>query len=351
MSLWIGIIVALVVSLVSTPIAIKIAHKLGAVDLPNARKVHKEAIPRMGGIAIYLGFIFGAVALGFIDTKVIYLLIAASVIMGMGLIDDVKGLDPKTKLIIEVVAALILIKGGFYVKFVTNPFDGGVISLGMLCIPVSVLWLVGICNAVNLVDGLDGLSAGISAIAALTISIVCFAQGEIIASSLAAVLAASAFGFLRYNFHPARTFMGDCGSLFLGFMLGALSIMGLSKGATTVSIFIPFVIMGIPIFDTFFAIIRRTFLHKPVFEADKGHLHHRLLALGFSHRQAVLAMYGISLFLGASAVLMAILTTPQAMILLIVVAVLTITGADRIGVLRGSRQEHLLGKKSEKPQV
>jgi len=351
MSLWLGIIVALAVSLLTTPLAIRFAKKIGAVDLPNARKVHKEAIPRMGGIAIYLGFIFGAAALGFIDAKVVYLLVAASVIMGMGVIDDIKGLDPKTKLIIEVVAALILIKGGFYVKFITNPFDGGVISLGILSIPVSVLWLVGICNAVNLVDGLDGLSAGISAIAALTIAIVCYAQGEIVASALAAVLAASAFGFLRYNFHPARTFMGDCGSLFLGFMLGALSIMGLSKGATTVSIFIPFLIMGIPIFDTFFAIIRRVFMHKPVFEADKGHLHHRLLAMGFSHRQAVLAMYGISLFLGASAVLMAILTTPQAMILLIVVAGVVITGADRIGILRGSRQEYLLRKKSEKPQV
>lgn len=351
MSLWLGIIVALAVSLLTTPLAIRFAKKIGAVDLPNARKVHKEAIPRMGGIAIFLGFIFGAAALGFIDAKVLYLLVASSIIMGMGVIDDIKGLDPKTKLIIEVVAALILIKGGFYVKFITNPFDGGVISLGILSIPVSVLWLVGICNAVNLVDGLDGLSAGISAIAALTISIVCYAQGEIVASALAAVLAASAFGFLRYNFHPARTFMGDCGSLFLGFMLGALSIMGLSKGATTVSIFIPFLIMGIPIFDTFFAIIRRVFMHKPVFEADKGHLHHRLLAMGFSHRQAVLAMYGISLFLGASAVLMAILTTPQAMILLIVVAVVVITGADRIGILRGSRQEHLLRNKPQKPQL
>jgi UDP-GlcNAc:undecaprenyl-phosphate GlcNAc-1-phosphate transferase len=199
---------------------------------------------------------------------------------------------------------------------------------------------------VNLIDGLDGLSAGVSAIAALTMAIVCFVQGQVQTSALAAVLAAAAFGFLRYNFHPARTFMGDCGALFLGFILGALAIMGLSKGATIVSIFIPFIIMGIPIFDTFFAIIRRIFLHKPIFQADKGHLHHSLLSLGLSHRQTVLSIYAISAVMGLSAVVMALLTSAQAMILLIVLIICTFAGAEKLGVLRGNQEYRLRRQKS-----
>ncbi len=341
MYFWLPIFVALLVALLVTPVAIRLAHKLGVVDLPNARKVHVGAMPRMGGVAIYAGFVVGALLLGYFTRQVAALLIAGTLVMGVGLYDDIKGISPKGKLLVQLVAALVLIKGGVYVQFITNPFDGGVISLGIFAIPLSVLWLVGMSNAVNLVDGLDGLSAGVSSIAALTIAVACFVQGNLVTCSLAAVLAAAACGFLRYNFHPAKTFMGDCGSLFLGFMLGALAMMGFSKGATIISIFIPFLIMGIPIFDTMFAIIRRLFQHKPIFEADKGHLHHCLLSCGLSHRQTVLVIYGISLVMGAAAVLMATLTTPQAIAILILVTFATFWGADRLGVLRGSKGSRL----------
>jgi len=345
--LWLGVLIALVTALVATPFAIYMARKLNVVDVPNERKVHTSATPRMGGVAIYGAFVLGALALGIYTRPVAALLIAGSLVMLVGWVDDVRGISPKVKLIGQVIASLVLIKGGFYVQFITNPFtDGGLISLGIFTIPVTILWLTGISNAVNLIDGLDGLSAGVSAIAALTMTIVCFVQGQVQTAALAAVLAAAAFGFLRYNFHPARTFMGDCGSLFLGFILGALAIMGLSKGATIISIFIPLIIMGIPIFDTFFAIIRRIFLRKPIFEADKGHLHHSLLSLGLSHRQTVLAIYGISALMGLAAVLLALLTTAQAAVLLLVIIIGTFAGAEKLGVLRGNQDYRLHRQKT-----
>ncbi len=346
-NLWLGVIVALVAALTLTPLTIKVAKKLNIVDLPNERKVHQGATPRLGGLAIYAAFVLGALALGIFTRQVAALLIAGSLVMLTGFIDDYKGLSPKLKLLGQVISSLVLIEGGFYVDFITNPFsEAGLISLGIFTIPVTIIWLTGVSNAVNLIDGLDGLCAGVSAIAAITMMLVCIAQGQMETAALAAVLAAAAFGFLRYNFHPAKTFMGDCGSLFLGFIMGALSIMGLSKGATIISIFIPLIIMGIPIFDTFFAISRRALLHKPIFGADKGHLHHSLLQLGLSHRQTVLVIYLISALLGVSAILLAYLTGAQAVALLIVVTLITFAGAEHLGVLRGNK--HKGSKKQQK---
>ena len=339
-NLWLGVVLAMITAICLTPPVIWLAKKLNVVDKPNERKVHQGSMPRMGGVAIYLAFVVGTLALGVYTRQVAALLVGSSVVMFVGWVDDIRGISPKIKLLGQIVASLILVYGGFNVEFITNPFsDSGIISLGVLSVPVTILWLTGISNAVNLIDGLDGLSAGVSAIAALTMTVICIVQEQYAVAALAAVLAAAAFGFLRYNFHPARTFMGDCGSLFLGFVLGALAIMGLSKGATTISIFIPLIIMGIPVFDTFFAIIRRVFLRRPVFEADKDHLHHSLLKRGLSHRQTVLTIYAISTVLGVCAVLLAVLTSAQAMILLILVIVITLAGAEKLGVLRGNREQ------------
>ncbi|MGI5891409.1 MAG: glycosyltransferase family 4 protein [Bacillota bacterium] len=343
----IAIVAALMVALFVTPLSINLAFKLGVIDRPNARKVHTGAVPRMGGIAIYIAFVAGTLILGFYTRQVAALLVASTLVMAGGLIDDIKGVSPRFKLVIQLIGALILVKYGIYVEFITNPFSGGMISLGIFAIPITIIWLMGVSNAVNLIDGLDGLSAGVSAIAALTMSVVCYAQGQITAAYLAAILAAAAFGFLRYNFHPAKTFMGDCGSLFLGFCLGALSVMGLSKGATVISIFIPLIILGIPIFDTFFAVIRRKFLHKPIFDADKGHLHHCLLSIGLSHRKTVLLIYAISVIMGIAGILMAVLTTSQAVVVLIIISVCTITGADILGVLRGKPAHFLQRSRAE----
>ena len=348
---WLGIILAFLTTLAVTPIAIRLALKFHVVDMPNQRKVHSKPTPRMGGIAIYLGFVVGTLALMVYTRQVAALLVASSVVMLTGLVDDFKNISPKLKLLGQVLASLVLVYFGYSIRFITNPFDGSLISLGIFAAPITILWLTGVSNAVNLIDGLDGLSSGVSAIAACCTAIVCVAQKEYTAAALAGVLAASALGFLRYNFHPAKTFMGDCGSLFLGFVLGAISLMGLAKGATVISIFIPLIILGIPLFDTTFAIIRRLVLHKPIFSPDKMHLHQTLLATGLTHRQTVLAIYAISLVMGLCAVLMAILTSAQATIVLIVVTVLVFLGADFLGVLRGKRRRLFRKKKEKQPMA
>jgi UDP-GlcNAc:undecaprenyl-phosphate/decaprenyl-phosphate GlcNAc-1-phosphate transferase len=348
---WFGVATAFVAALALTPLTIKVAKKFNIVDIPNQRKVHTLATPRIGGLAIYVAFVLGALALTVYTRQVAALLIAATIVMATGLVDDIRGISPKVKLLGQVIASLVLVQAGFYLKFITNPFDGGIISLGWWGIPLTVIWLTGISNTVNLIDGLDGLSAGVSAIAAFATTIVCIFQGELLAAALAAVLAAAALGFLPWNFHPAKTFMGDTGSLLLGFLLGSLALMGLSKGATVISIFIPFIIMGVPFFDTSFAVIRRLFLKKPIFEADKMHLHHSLLSLGMSHSQTVLIIYALSFVMGLAAVLMAILTSSQAVLVLIVITVITFTGADFLGVLRGKRPAIVSGWKHSRPTV
>ena len=344
---WLGIFMAFSAALALTPVAIHMAKKFNIVDIPNQRKVHQEPMPRMGGVAIYLAFVLGALCLGVYTRQVAALLIAGTLVMFTGLLDDIKDISPKIKLLGQIIASLVLVQYGFAVRFLTNPFDGGIISLGVFAVPITVIWLVGVSNAVNLVDGLDGLAGGVSAIAAVSTALVCISQGEFAAAALAGVLAAAALGFLPYNFHKAKTFMGDSGSLFLGFILGALALMGLSKGATVISIFIPFIILGIPVFDTFFAIIRRIFLHKPIFAADKMHIHQTLLGFGLSHRQTVLVIYAVSLLMGLAAVLMAVVTSAQAMFVLIFIILVTFGCADHLGVLRGKRGLFFRKRKEE----
>ncbi|MBQ3286993.1 MAG: undecaprenyl/decaprenyl-phosphate alpha-N-acetylglucosaminyl 1-phosphate transferase [Firmicutes bacterium] len=335
MRIWLAVAAAFAVALAMTWPSIWLAHKLHIVDMPNARKVHTAPTPRVGGIAIYLGFVAGALLLGVYTRQVAAVLIAGSVVFLTGFIDDYKDISPKFKLAGQFVAALILVAAGFSIRFISNPFTGSTVSLGVLGIPITVLWLVGVSNAVNLIDGMDGLASGVSAIAAVATAIVCLSQGELVAAALAGILAASALGFLPWNFHPAKTFMGDCGALFMGFILGTLALMGLCKGATAISVFIPFLILGVPVFDTFCAIIRRLFLHKPIFEADKMHLHQVLLSLGLGQRQAVLTIYVFAMLMGLAAVLMAILTSAQAVMVLIITTVATFAGAEILGTLRG----------------
>ncbi len=341
MRIWLALVVAFVAALALTPVAIKLAIRYNIVDIPNQRKIHTKPTPRMGGVAIYAAFVIGALLLGVYTRQVAALLIAGSIVFFTGLLDDFRDISPWVKLGGQIVAALVLVYFGFTVRFITNPFNGSIISLGWFSIPITVLWLAGISNAVNLIDGMDGLSSGVSAIAALSTAVVCISQGEFVAAALAGVLAVSALGFLPWNFNPAKTFMGDCGALFLGFILGALALMGLSKGATVISVFIPFMILGVPVFDTFCAIIRRIFLRKPIFEADKMHLHQTLLSLGLTQRQTVLAIYVLALVMGVCAVLMAVLATAQAAIVLIATVSFAFAGAEWLGVLRGKRHIRL----------
>ncbi len=324
-------ILACVVSFIITPFIIKFAHKIGALDNPDERKVHKNVMPRLGGLAIYLSFIITVLISNSLTKPLTGLLLGSTLIVFIGIIDDIKGLSPRIKLLGQISAALVAVYFGVKVQFLTNPFSDMII-LGKLAIPVTVLWIVGVTNALNLVDGLDGLAAGIASIASLTMGVIAFIEGQFASAFLAIILFSSIIGFLKYNFHPAKIFMGDTGSMFLGFSLSIIAIEGLTKGATVISVFIPVVILGIPIFDTAFAIIRRFINGQPIFQADKQHLHHRLLDLGLSHKQTVLAIYFISIMLSASAVLLTKLSTEQGSLILIVISTAVLIIANRIKV-------------------
>lgn len=328
-----GFIIAFLISLVVTPVIRKLAFRVGAVDRPDARKVHSRVMPRMGGLAVYLAFVITILVVEPMSKDILGLLAGGSLILLLGVADDIFNISPRGKLFGQIVAAGVLVAFGVTILRVTNPFGNTIELPKILGGTLTIIWIVGVTNAVNLIDGLDGLAAGLSSIAGITLAVIGWFEGEIIITLPAVILSASILGFLKYNFHPAKIFMGDSGSLFLGYTLAGLSVMGLTKGAAVVSIFVPILILGIPIFDTLYAIIRRFINNQPIFEADKGHLHHRLLAIGLSHRQTVLCIYGISILLGVSAITLTFLSTAQAFAVFIGVTVLTLFGANRIGVL------------------
>lgn len=329
---------AFVVAYLSMPFVIQLAFRIGAIDQPDKRKVHSQAMPRLGGLAIFLAFVSMALIWSKGAGAFSGILLGALVMFAVGMLDDVYQLSPWVKLAGQCLAAATAMYFGVMVHFVTNPFDG-LVALGYLSLPLTFLWIIGITNAINLIDGLDGLAGGVSAIAATTMGIVALVQGQTLVAVAAFILVASIAGFLPYNFHPARTFMGDGGSNFLGFVLACLAIMGTAKSAALISLFIPIVILGIPIFDTFFAIIRRIHNRAPIFMPDKDHLHHRLMALGMSHRRSVLIIYGISAFFGGVAVTLTFVTSPKATLLLGLLLLVVVLGADRIGMFTGEKTE------------
>lgn len=324
---------AFVSAFLFTPLVIKIAPRVGAIDRPNYRKVHTRTMPRMGGLAIYLAFVITVIFTQIIDRRLGGLLAGSTLIILLGLADDIWNLAPRWKLLGQILAALVLVAFGTQVNFVTNPFSGGVITLGILAVPLTVLWIVGVTNAVNLIDGLDGLAAGVSAVAAITLAVVGWRSGEMDVAVWALILAFSTLGFLPYNFNPARLFMGDSGSMFLGYSLASLSLLSLTKSTTAFSLVIPFIILGIPILDTMCAIVRRFLGGQPIFQADKEHLHHRLLELGFSHRGTVLIIYAISGIFGLSALGLTYFARPEAMFILFGLIIITLIGASKLGVL------------------
>ncbi len=333
MNTWFPMALALVLVLLLTPPVRQLAIRLNAMDAPDKRKVHKIAMPRMGGLAIFLSFWIAAMTTQPITRELLGFFVGSCFIVASGIWDDMKGIRPAVKIAFQAAGAAAVIAAGIEVTFITSLFAGGPVALGWLAIPLTAAWIIGMTNAINLVDGLDGLAAGISGIAAISIGIISWMEGFPSVGILALILGVSSLGFLKYNFHPAKIFMGDTGALFLGYALAVLSTMGLTKMATTVSLFLPIVVLGVPIMDTMFAIIRRFLNRKPIFAADKDHLHHRLLAMGFSHPKAVLVVYSVCLFLSLSAIGMVMLTTEKAMMAMVIVTVIVIYGADRLGIL------------------
>lgn len=334
-------VAALGVALIITPAVILLAKKTGAVDEPNARKVHKFPVPRIGGVGIFASFMT-AIAIttamsnlnGGMLHEIIGLVVSGTIMFLIGLIDDYKNLPAKVKLLGQILAATVLVIGfDVRIDFITDPF-GDYIYLEWFAIPATIFWLVGLTNTVNLIDGLDGLAAGVSGIAAITILLVALEKQFFLVAVLMAALAGAAGGFLFYNSNPARIFMGDSGSLFLGFMLAGISVIGAVKSAATIALIVPILALGVPIMDTTFAIVRRYLGGQPIFKPDKGHLHHRLLGLGFTQRQAVFLMYVISAILGLSAIALTEVSSQIAILILVMVVLTIFYGAKKLGILR-----------------
>ncbi|WP_404356214.1 undecaprenyl/decaprenyl-phosphate alpha-N-acetylglucosaminyl 1-phosphate transferase [Cytobacillus firmus] len=317
---YLTLLICFAASIIITPLVKKLAIKIGAVDKPNQRKVHQKVMPRLGGLAIYLSFIIGLLVLRPGGEYFLPILIGSIIIIITGVLDDMIELSAKFKLLGQLAAALVVVLGGVNVDYINIPFIGE-LNFGPLSIPLTILWIVGITNAINLIDGLDGLAAGVSSIALITISGMAILKGDMFVVSMGLIVLGSTLGFLIYNFHPAKIFMGDTGALYLGYMIAVLSLLGF-KNVTMISLIIPVIILGVPISDTFFAIIRRIVNKQPLSAPDKSHLHHCLLKLGFSHRQTVLLIYAMAAMFGLAAV---ILTQATVWGALLVIAILVLT--------------------------
>ena len=278
----------------------RIALARGIVDRPRGRHIHAEPVPFLGGVAMYAAFFITAVAFGRPDRNTLGLLTGGALTVALGIADDRAELRARHKLLGQIAAAVIVMLFGVKIEFVTNPF-GGMVYLGILSIPITVVWIVAFMNVVNFIDGLDGLAAGVSAIGSLAMAAAALGNHQSRLAVLSLALAGSALGFLRYNFNPAQIFMGDAGAMFLGFTIAGISAIGALKTPATLVLAVPVIVMGVPVLDTAFAIFRRVRRGVPVSSADRDHVHHRLLAMGMTQRQAVLTLYAVSAMLAATA--------------------------------------------------
>ena len=342
-----ALVVALVVALVSTPVVKNLAIKVKAVDVPkDGRRMHDHPIPRMGGLAIFLGFLLSVLLFLELNPQMRGMLLGAVIIVVLGIFDDIYSLRAMFKFVVQIVAALVAVLSGNVIEAVSNPnvFSADLYwELGWLKIPVTIIWIVAITNAVNLIDGLDGLACGVSTISSMTLLVIALVASEPNVAILMAALAGGCLGFLPYNMNPAKIFMGDTGSTFLGYILAVVSIQGLFKFYTIISFAVPFLMLGLPIFDTCFAFIRRIAHGQSPMHADRSHVHHRLIDMGFNQKQAVAVLYVISAILGLSAVVLTTSGPVKAMLLLLA---LCFAGAISARIFLGAN-----GKKNdgEKP--
>ena len=337
---------ALLAFLLTPPVKI-LAGRIGAVDVPkDERRMHKTPIPRLGGLAIFLAFLLTTLVFCELTESLRGTLMGCVIIVVLGMVDDVCALPAKPKFVVQILAALIPVMHGVRVEIVTNfnvfSYDP-YMKIGIYSIPLTIIWIVGMTNAVNFIDGLDGLAVGVSSIGTFSILAIAILVSEYDIALLAAILCGACIGFFPYNLNPAKIFMGDTGATFLGFILASLSIQGLFKMYAVISFFIPFLIFGLPIFDTAFAMLRRMLSGRSPMEADRGHLHHRLIDMGFSQKQAVAIMYVVSAILGLSAVLLSTTTMTKALLgigcgLLLAVVAIRILDDHRAAMLRAAEQ-------------
>ena len=326
-------IVSFAFTFATTPLVRRFAFKIGAIDIPkDNRRMHKKPTPRIGGLAIIFGFTVATLCFAQPSRQLYGTLAGAAIIAVMGVIDDCKNLPAKLKFVIQIIAALVVVfAGDIKIDVFTNPnflSDNPYWVLPeWLSVTLTVIWIVFITNAVNFIDGLDGLAAGVSAIMSISLVFISIRVGEYSIAILGIALMGSCFGFLPFNFNPAKIFMGDTGSTFLGFMLATLSIQGVFKSYAVISFAVPLLILGLPLFDALFAMIRRILRGQSPMTADRGHLHHRLVDMGFSQKQTVFILYAISGVVGITAVLLAESGVLRALLLVICVLILLLIGS------------------------
>lgn len=327
---------AFVIAFLVTPLARRLAIKVGALDVPKCeRKIHKSPMPYFGGIAIYVAIMACMFVFLPHNEMNISIMIGATILVLVGIIDDMYDMPAKIKLAFQIIAAIIAVSGGVRIYFITNPFHvTGYSFLDTLSIPITIIWIVGVTNTINLIDGLDGLAAGVSGIAAFSLLLTAFTKGYDFIIIQCAIVAGAALGFLPHNFNPARIFMGDTGSMLLGYMLSIVAVLGAVKSVAAITLIVPIFAIGIPILDTFFAIVRRLINKKPIMEPDKEHLHHQLMKKGLNQKQTVLVLYAISIFLGLTAVFISNANTQIGVLTGIVVALIIFVVANRLNLIK-----------------
>lgn len=318
------------------------AKRFQLVDIPDDRKVHNHPIPRVGGAAIFLAFFLSLLCGLFFSGRLLWtnptfrpmlwVFAGSAVVFVLGLVDDIKGVNPRIKFAVQIVAASLAYAGGARISQLIMPWSS-VYSFGFLSFPVTVFWFLLVINGINLIDGLDGLAAGVSLFASLTLMALSIMGGHFAVALWLAALGGACLGFLRYNFNPASIFMGDSGSYFIGYMLAALSILGSMKSQATVALLIPVVALGLPLMDTILAPIRRFLMGSELFKPDRNHIHHRLLKMGFSHRKAVLCMYGVALFLGSFALASVYSQDDKMGLLFLSLGIACVTALRKLGYL------------------
>ena len=335
-STWVivAMVLAMAVTFAVTPLVKIFAFKINAIDVPkDNRRMHTMPIPRIGGLAIFFGFFISIIVSGNMTMPLRGILIGGTIIAVLGVIDDLFALHAGIKIVVQLAAATTTVMSGVRIDMLSNFnffSDNRYFSLGFLSIPVSILWILAITNAVNLIDGLDGLAAGVSAIASLTFMMIAFLTSMTDMAIIAAALAGACIGFLPYNMNPAKIFMGDTGATFLGFTLATISIQGMFKMYAVVSFAVPLLALGFPIFETVFSVVRRLRAGRKPWEGDRNHLHHKLIDVGFSQKQAVAIMCSVSAILGLTAVVLTGYTAVRALSLLVIALLVVFMGVRMI---------------------
>lgn len=350
-SIFAAFLLSVGVSALLTPMVRRLALLLGAVDAGGGRKVHAGTIPRMGGVAIVVGFYAPLTALLFLDAginalyledirRVLALFVGGAAITALGVWDDLRGADARKKFAVQFSVGALVYAAGYRVELLSNPLEGGSVDLGMLSLPITLLWVAGVINALNLIDGLDGLAGGVALFVLGTLFALGYLQDRVLVMLFCAALGGATLGFLFYNFNPATIFMGDTGSLFLGFVISVMSIQGSQKSSTAVAVAIPLLALGLPLADTALAMFRRILRGRNPFSADREHIHHKLLDMGLTHRQAVLVLYGACLLLAGAALTMTFLNSAEASALLVAVGLVAVAVFHRMGYLQLQTLRH-----------